>query len=163
MNKDTILLDHGSGGLASQELIRDLLLKYLDNPVIRNLEDSAVVGEIEGRIVFTTDSYVIDPPFFPGGNIGSLAVHGTINDLAMKGAVPICLSLGLILEEGLAVSDLEVIVSSIARSCSRAEVVVATGDTKVVPRGKGDGIFINTSGIGSVPFGLEISASRAKA
>lgn len=163
MNKDTILLDHGSGGLASQELIRDLLLKYLDNPIIRDLEDSAVVGEIEGRIAFTTDSYVIDPFFFPGGDIGSLSVHGTINDLAMKGAVPVCLSLGLILEEGLAVSDLEVIVSSIARACSRAEVVVATGDTKVVPRGKGDGIFINTSGIGSVPVGLNISASRAQA
>lgn len=162
MFKDKILLDHGSGGLASQELIRDIFLKYLDNPFLADLEDSAVIGEIEGRVVFTTDSYVVDPLFFPGGDIGSLSVHGTINDLAMKGASPICLSLGFILEEGLAFSDLERIVSSIALACGEAGVVVATGDTKVVPRGKGDGVFINTAGIGTVPGGLDISASRAR-
>ena len=138
-----ILLDHGSGGLASQELISSIFVKHLDNPTLRGLEDSAVLDRPAGRIAFTTDSYVVDPIFFPGGDIGMLAVHGTINDLAMRGAQPLCLSLGLILEEGMALADLERIVISIA-ACSRdSGVPVVTGDTKVVPRGKGDKIFIN--------------------
>jgi len=157
-----ILLDHGSGGLASQELISSIFVKHLDNPTLRGLEDSAVLDRPAGRIAFTTDSYVVDPIFFPGGDIGMLAVHGTINDLAMRGAQPLCLSLGLILEEGMALADLERIVISIA-ACSRdSGVPVVTGDTKVVPRGKGDKIFINTSGIGVVADGIDISSKNAR-
>jgi len=157
-----ILLDHGSGGLASQELISSIFVKHLDNPTLRGLEDSAVLDRPAGRIAFTTDSYVVDPIFFPGGDIGMLAVHGTINDLAMRGAQPLCLSLGLILEEGMLLADLERIVISIA-ACSRdSGVPVVTGDTKVVPRGKGDKIFINTSGIGVLADGIDISSKNAR-
>jgi hydrogenase expression/formation protein HypE len=159
----TILLDHGSGGLASQELISTLFLKHLDNKVLSALEDSAVMDNQPGRLAFTTDSYVVDPIFFPGGDIGTLAVHGTINDLAMRGARPLCLSLGLILEEGLPLADLERIIISIRDASQNSGVPIVTGDTKVVPRGKADKIFINTSGIGLVADGVEISATRAKA
>jgi len=159
----TILLDHGSGGLASQELISRLFLKHLGNKVLAALEDSAVMDNQPGRLAFTTDSYVVDPIFFPGGDIGALAVHGTINDLAMRGARPLALSLGLILEEGLPLTDLERIIISIKEALLTAGVPIVTGDTKVVPRGKADKIFINTSGIGLVADGVEISATRAKA
>jgi hydrogenase expression/formation protein HypE len=159
----TILLDHGSGGLASQELISSLFLKHLGNKVLAALEDSAVMENQPGRLAFTTDSYVVDPIFFPGGDIGTLAVHGTINDLAMRGARPLCLSLGLILEEGLPLADLERIIISIKEASLASGVPIVTGDTKVVPRGKADKIFINTSGIGLVADGVEISATRAKA
>ncbi len=162
MSEKTILLDHGSGGLASQELISSLFLKHLDNPVLRGLEDSAVLENFPGRLAFTTDSYVVDPIFFPGGDIGKLAVHGTINDLAMRGARPLYLSLGMILEEGLPLDDLERIVISISEACRESGVPIVTGDTKVVPRGKGDKIFINTSGIGIVPEGLNISSQNAR-
>lgn len=162
MPEHTILLDHGSGGLASQKLIGELFLKHLDNPTLRTLEDSAVLANQPGRLAFTTDSYVVDPIFFPGGDIGKLAVHGTINDLAMRGAVPHCLSLGLILEEGFAMADLERIIVSIAEACREAAVPIVTGDTKVVPKGKGDKIFINTSGIGFIPDGIDISSKMAK-
>jgi hydrogenase expression/formation protein HypE len=163
MSKKTILLDHGSGGLASQELISGLFLKYLDNPILRSLEDSAIIDNHPGRLAFTTDSYVVDPIFFPGGDIGKLAVHGTINDLAMRGARPLCLSLGLILEEGMDMGDLEKIIISIGEACISCGVPVVAGDTKVVPKGKGDKIFINTSGIGIVPDGIDISSKNAKA
>jgi len=113
--KKKILLDHGSGGIASQELISDVFLKYLDNSTLASLEDSAVLENHPGKLAFSTDSYVVDPIFFPGGNIGTLAVHGTINDLAMRGACPLCLSLGLILEEGLDFDDLERVIASIAK------------------------------------------------
>jgi hydrogenase expression/formation protein HypE len=159
----TILLDHGSGGLASQELISRLFLKHLDNTVLAALEDCAVIDNQPGRLALTTDSYVVDPIFFPGGDIGSLAVHGTINDLAMRGARPLGLSLGLILEEGLALEDLEKIIISVSQAARAAGVPIVTGDTKVVPRGKADKIFINTSGIGIVADGVEISAAMAKA
>jgi len=159
----TILLDHGSGGLASQELISGLFLKHLGNKVLAALEDSAVMDNQPGRLAFTTDSYVVDPIFFPGGDIGALAVHGTINDLAMRGARPLALSLGLILEEGLPLADLERIIISIKDASQTSGVPIVTGDTKVVPRGKADKIFINTSGIGLVADGVEISATRAKA
>jgi len=159
----TILLDHGSGGLASQELISGLFLKHLGNKVLAALEDSAVMANQPGRLAFTTDSYVVDPIFFPGGDIGALAVHGTINDLAMRGARPLCLSLGLILEEGLPLADLERIIISIKAASQTSATPIVTGDTKVVPRGKADKIFINTSGIGLVADGVEISATRAKA
>ncbi|MGW8160044.1 MAG: hydrogenase expression/formation protein HypE [Desulfoprunum sp.] len=162
MSDKCILLDHGSGGLASQELISSLIVKHLDNPTLRGLEDSAVLDRPAGRIAFTTDSYVVDPIFFPGGDIGMLAVHGTINDLAMRGAQPLCLSLGLILEEGMALDDLERIVISIAACSRESGVPVVTGDTKVVPRGKGDKIFINTSGIGVVADGIDISSKNAR-
>ncbi|MBU0664008.1 MAG: hydrogenase expression/formation protein HypE [Proteobacteria bacterium] len=160
---ETILLDHGSGGLASQELISSLFLKHLGNKVLSALEDSAVMENQPGRLAFTTDSYVVDPIFFPGGDIGTLAVHGTINDLAMRGARPLCLSLGLILEEGLPLADLERIIISIRDASLASGVPIVTGDTKVVPRGKADKIFINTSGIGLVADGVEISATRAQA
>ena len=158
---DTILLDHGSGGRASQQLISDLFLHYLDNPILHRLEDSAVLEPQSGRLAFSTDSFVVDPIFFPGGTIGELAVNGTINDLAMRGARPLCLSLALILEEGLPVSDLKKIIASVAQASKTAAVPIVTGDTKVVPRGKADKIFINTSGIGVVKPGCEISALQA--
>lgn len=162
MRAATIQLEHGSGGLASQQLIAELFLRHLDNPLLRDLEDSAVLANQPGRLAFTTDSYVVEPIFFPGGDIGKLAVHGTINDLAMRGARPHCLSLGLILEEGFPMVDLERVVVSIALACREAAVPVVTGDTKVVPRGKADKIFINTSGIGFIPEGIDISSKNAK-
>ncbi|MGE4561262.1 MAG: AIR synthase related protein, partial [Desulfobulbus sp.] len=149
MNADSIVsLDHGSGGLASQNLISGLFLKYLHSPQLHDLEDCAILGEHAGRIAFSTDSYVVDPLFFPGGDIGMLAVHGTINDLAMRGARPIALSLALIIEEGFPLADLERVIASVARCSEEAGVAVVTGDTKVVPRGKVDKIFVNTTGIG---------------
>jgi len=163
MLEKTILLDHGSGGLASQRLISGLFLKHLDNPILRTLEDSALLENQPGRLAFTTDSYVVDPIFFPGGDIGKLAVHGTINDLAMRGAKPLCLSLGLILEEGFPLADLEQVIISISEACNEANVPIVTGDTKVVPKGKGDKIFINTSGIGFVEEEINISSQKAKA
>ncbi len=162
MTENTILLDHGSGGLASQELISGLFLKHLDSPVLRGLEDSAVLDNQPGRLVFTTDSYVVDPIFFPGGDIGKLAVHGTINDLAMRGGRPLCLSLALILEEGLALEELEKIIISIAEAAGETGVPVVTGDTKVVPRGKADKVFINTSGIGVADESLSLSSKNGK-
>lgn len=162
MSEKTILLDHGSGGLASQELISNLFLKYLDNPILHSLEDSAIIENQPGKLAFTTDSYVVDPLFFPGGDIGKLAIHGTINDLAMRGARPLGLSLGLILEEGFPLADLERVISSISEACKEAGVDVVAGDTKVVPKGKGDKIFINTSGIGIVNEDVDISSQKAK-
>ena len=161
-NMKKILLDHGSGGIASQELISQVFLKHLDNSILASLEDSAVMDNHPGKLAFSTDSYVVDPIFFPGGDIGTLAVHGTINDLAMRGARPLCLSLGLILEEGLDLDDLERIIASIARCSKSADVPIVTGDTKVVPRGKCDKIFINTSGIGVVAEGVNVSSVTAK-
>ena len=162
MSEKTILLDHGSGGLASQQLISELFLKHLDSPILRGLEDSAILENKPGKLAFTTDSYVVDPLFFPGGDIGKLAVHGTINDLAMRGATPYCLSLGLILEEGMSLEELERVIISISEACKEAKVPVVTGDTKVVPKGKGDKIFINTSGIGFVADDIDISSKNAK-
>ena len=162
MRTKKIALDHGSGGEASQELIEKILLTRLDNPLLRPLDDSAVLDIPGGRLVLTTDSYVVDPPFFAGGNIGSLAVHGTVNDLSMQGAVPLYLTLGLILEEGLPMEDLIRIIDSVAQASMEAGVKVIAGDTKVVPRGNMDKIFINTSGIGSVPDGVDVSSHNAR-
>jgi len=159
---DCILLDHGSGGLASQNLIGELFLKYLKDPLLNQLEDAAVLEQQQGRLAFSTDSYVVDPIIFPGGNIGELAVNGTINDLAMRGAKPLCLSLGLILEEGFLLARLEEIIKSIAQAADYAGVPVVTGDTKVVPAGKADKIFINTSGIGVVDVNTEVTTVRAQ-
>jgi len=162
VQKKTITLDHGSGGVASQELITSLMLNHLPDPRLHRLEDAALLPAQNGRLAFSTDSYVVDPIFFPGGNIGELAVNGTINDLAMQGASPLCLSLGLILEEGLPLDDLETIMAAIGACCEAAGVPVVTGDTKVVPRGKGDRIFINTSGIGVVADGVHIGTDRIR-
>ncbi|HEX7319499.1 MAG TPA: hydrogenase expression/formation protein HypE [bacterium] len=160
---DKITLGHGSGGSLTGRLIRKTILKVFRDPVLRRLEDSAAVlirnetrtGKLRGmKIAFTTDSYVIDPIFFPGGDIGKLAVCGTVNDLAMKGAVPRYISLSLIIEEGLAFVDLEKILRSAAATARQAGVAVVCGDTKVVDKGKADKIFINTSGIGFVKVTL---------
>ncbi len=158
---ETIQLDHGSGGLASQELIKEIFLSRLNNPELGALEDCALVNTKIGLLAFSTDSYVVDPLFFPGGDIGLLAVHGTINDLAMRGARPLCLSLAMILEEGCPLTDLRRIVASIHKASSDSGVPVVTGDTKVVPKGKGDKVFINTSGIGLVDKETKISATMA--
>jgi hydrogenase expression/formation protein HypE len=159
--EDKILLAHGSGGKIAHELVSRVFVTALDNPMLARLDDSAV-ADFSGRLAFTTDSYVVSPIFFPGGDIGKLAVCGTVNDLSMSGAKPLYLSLALIIEEGLPLSDLERIVASIVKAASKADVVIATGDTKVVHRGSADKLFINTAGIGIVPQGVDISGSNAK-
>jgi hydrogenase expression/formation protein HypE len=160
--KDTILLGHGSGGRLSADLVREIFLPALRNPILDRLDDQGIFDIGSQRFAFTTDSFVVKPIFFPGGDIGSLAVHGTINDLAMGGAEPLFLSAAFIIEEGFAISDLRHIVASLRQAAEGAGVQVITGDTKVVERGKGDGIFINTTGIGLVPNGLNLSASHAR-
>ncbi len=155
-------LSHGSGGRAMAQLIEHLFVPAFDNPWLAALNDQAVCEPPAGRLVFTTDSYVVSPLFFRGGDIGSLAVHGTINDLAMAGARPLYLSAGFILEEGLALAELARIVASMAAAARKANVAIVTGDTKVVERGKGDGVFITTSGVGVVAPSLNIDAGRAR-
>jgi hydrogenase expression/formation protein HypE len=160
--RDRILLGHGSGGTLSAELVRDIFLPAFENPMLAQLNDQAVVQVNGSRLAITTDSFVVNPLFFPGGDIGSLAVHGTVNDLAMGGAQPLFLSVAFILEEGLPMETLQRVVDSLARAANDAGVQVVAGDTKVVEKGKGDGLFINTTGIGVVPEGLELSADRAQ-
>jgi hydrogenase expression/formation protein HypE len=160
--KDTILLGHGSGGKLSAELVREVFLPALHNPILDRLDDQGTFEVGNQRLAMTTDSFVVKPLFFPGGDIGSLAVHGTVNDLVMGGAKPLCLSVAFIIEEGFAIEELRRIVKSLRRAAADAGVQVITGDTKVVERGKGDGVFINTTGIGIVPQGLELSANRAR-
>lgn len=160
--KDTILLGHGSGGKLGAELIHDIFLPALDNSFLARLDDQATVSINGQRIAITTDSFVVKPLFFPGGDIGSLAVHGTVNDLAMGGATPLFLSAAFIIEEGFSMEELRRIVDSMHSAAANAGVQVVTGDTKVVEKGKGDGLFINTTGIGIVPDGLELSANRAR-
>jgi hydrogenase expression/formation protein HypE len=152
---------HGGGGRAMAELIGALFLRHFDNPYLAQGNDQAAFDVGAGRMVMSTDSHVISPLFFPGGDIGSLAVHGTINDVAMSGARPLYLSAAFILEEGLPLADLERIVVSMAEASRRAGAPVITGDTKVVERGKGDGVFITTTGVGVVPDGVNISGDRA--
>jgi len=149
---EIITLDHGSGGEKTSGLIKELVLKYLGNSVLDRLEDAALIPAGD-HIVFSTDSFVIDPLFFPGGNIGKLCVCGTANDISMRGGRPYALSLGLIIEEGFRMADLEKILASISETAGIAGIRVVTGDTKVVEKGKGDGIYINTSGIGLPVFG----------
>ncbi len=160
--RKTIVMGHGSGGKLTAQLIRDLFLPAFDNPLLAKLDDQAVLAAGEARIALTTDSYVVTPLFFPGGDIGRLAVHGTINDIAMSGAVPLALSAAFILEEGLAMDELARVVDSMADAARAAGVPVATGDTKVVNRGSADRMFITTSGVGLVPPGVDISASNAQ-
>jgi hydrogenase expression/formation protein HypE len=162
MKSDIILLGHGSGGKLSHELLDTLIVPTLSGISQRDQNDAAVLAAQDGRLAFTTDSYVVDPIFFPGGNIGDLAIHGTVNDLAMAGSRPIAISVGLIIEEGLAVSALREILESMRAAARQAEVAIVTGDTKVVPRGKADKIFINTSGIGVIDHDLQITGSNAQ-
>lgn len=159
---ERIVLGHGSGGRLSAELLRDVFLPLFSNPVLNRLEDQACLDIGGVRVAFTTDSFVVHPLFFPGGNIGSLAVHGTINDLAMGGAKPLFLSAGFILEEGLDMEVLRRAAASMAEAAAAAGVAIVTGDTKVVEKGKGDGLFINTTGIGVVAEGISLSASAAR-
>lgn len=162
MNTEKILLDHGSGGKLSHQLISDLILKYFHNSILAELDDCAVLKIQGNQLAFSTDSYTVDPIFFPGGNIGELAIFGTVNDLAMRGAKPVFLSVGFIIEEGFSFSDLEKILAGMQRAAMEANIEIVTGDTKVVPKGAADKIFINTSGIGIVPEGIKIAGSNAR-
>jgi hydrogenase expression/formation protein HypE len=161
MDDETILLAHGSGSRLSHDLIEKNLLPSLTNPLLAKLDDSAVF-DLSGRLAFTTDSYVVSPIFFPGGDIGKLAVCGTVNDLSTSGATPLYLSLSFIIEEGLTLDELKKIVGSIRTAANEAGVTIVTGDTKVVNRGSADKLFINTSGIGEIPEGVDISGSNAR-
>src|ERR1022692_115785 len=160
--KDTVLLGHGSGGKLSAELVRDVFLPAFDNPALARLDDQAIVQVNGSRIAITTDSFVVKPLFFPGGDIGSLAVHGTVNDLAMGGAQPLFLSVAFIIEEGLSMGVLRRVVESLQRAAASAGVQIVTGDTKVVEKGSGDGLFINTTGIGLLELDVQMSANRAR-
>lgn len=157
-----ILLGHGSGGKLTADLVEKIILPAFSNAALDRLDDQAIVSFGDARLAFTTDSYVVTPIFFPGGDIGELAVNGTINDLAMGGAKPLFLSVAFILEEGLPVADFQRVVASVRRAADRAGVQVITGDTKVVGRGSGDKVFITTSGIGIVAAGLDLSSSRVQ-
>ncbi|HUW50980.1 MAG TPA: hydrogenase expression/formation protein HypE [Sulfuricella sp.] len=155
-------MTHGSGGRAMAQLVEELFLAAFDNEYLNQQNDQASFHVPGGRMVMATDSHVVSPLFFPGGDIGCLSVHGTLNDVAMAGAVPLYLSAGFILEEGFPLADLARIVASMAHAAGEAGVPIVTGDTKVVERGKGDGVFINTTGIGVVPAGVNISGERAR-
>jgi hydrogenase expression/formation protein HypE len=162
-NYPTIVMGHGAGGKMMNDLIRHLFAAEFQNELLGQLADSTTINLEAGRMAFTTDSFVVSPLFFPGGDIGELAINGTVNDLAMSGAKPLYLSAGFILEEGLPMETLGRITISMGRACKIAGVQIATGDTKVVNKGHGDGIYINTSGIGYVPEGVDIRPTNAKA
>ncbi|HYD32641.1 MAG TPA: hydrogenase expression/formation protein HypE [Azospirillaceae bacterium] len=155
-------MSHGAGGKTMAQLVEELFVASFDNPWLARRNDQASVEMPAGRLVMTTDSYVVSPLFFPGGDIGCMAVHGTVNDLAMAGAKPLYLTAGFILEEGFPLKDLKRIVDSMADAARAAGVAIVTGDTKVVERGKGDGVFINTAGIGVAPAGVNPSGERAR-
>ncbi|WP_420476320.1 hydrogenase expression/formation protein HypE [Noviherbaspirillum sp. ST9] len=155
-------MSHGSGGRAMAQLIDELFLPAFDNAALRQMNDQAAFTVPAGRMVMATDSHVVSPLFFAGGDIGCLSVHGTINDVAMAGATPLTLAAGFILEEGFPLADLRRIVESMAAASREAGVPVVTGDTKVVEQGKGDGVFISTTGVGIVPPGVNISGNRAR-
>lgn len=162
MNNDLILLGHGSGGRLSHQLLDELIIPIVSGIAPSGQNDAALLEHLPGRIAYTTDSFVVDPIFFPGGTIGSLAVHGTVNDLAMMGARPLWLSVGLIIEEGFSKADLKTILADMRAAADAAGVKIVTGDTKVVPRGKADKIFITTSGVGSVEHALPIHGANAQ-
>lgn len=166
-NYPTIVMGHGSGGRMMTDLIQHLFVPLFENDTLTNLGDSAVLelpidGNAPLRLAFSTDSFVVKPLFFPGGDIGELAVNGTVNDLAMSGACPLFLSAGMILEEGLPMDTLGQVAASMAAACQQSGVTLVTGDTKVVNRGHGDGLYINTSGIGIIPSGITIAPSLAR-
>jgi hydrogenase expression/formation protein HypE len=161
MKDDKVMLDHGAGGRMSHSLIADIMLPVFDNPVLSKLDDGAIL-DIDGmRIAFSTDTFTVDPIFFPGGSIGDLAVNGTVNDIAMCGANPLFLSVGMLIEEGFPMEELKRILRAMGNAADAAGVKIITGDTKVVPKGAADRIFINTSGLGLIPEGVEISCQRA--
>lgn len=162
-DRKQIVLGHGSGGKLSAQLVRELFLPAFDNEYLRKLDDQAVFEAGEARLAFTTDSFVVTPLFFPGGNIGDLAVNGTVNDLAMSGARPMFLSAAFIMEEGFSLAELGRVVEAMSQAARRAGVSIVTGDTKVVSRGSADKLFITTSGVGLVPAGVNISASSVRA
>jgi hydrogenase expression/formation protein HypE len=162
LRDEVVTLAHGSGGKATRALVEGLFLEELANPLLEPLGDSALL-ELNGfRLAFTTDSYVVKPIVFPGGDIGELAVNGTVNDLAVAGARPVALSAGFVVEEGFDVAELRRLAASMARAAEAAGTVIAAGDTKVVERGKADGLYVNTAGIGLVPPGLELGESRVR-
>jgi hydrogenase expression/formation protein HypE len=163
MDEKLILLGHGSGGVLSHELLEEIFIRHFGNPLLLPLEDASLLQSPTGQLAFTTDSYVVKPLFFPGGDIGRLSVCGTVNDLSMRGAEPLCLSAGFIVEEGFALADLERVVASMSRASREAGVLIACGDTKVVEKGAADGLFINTAGIGQVRKGTTISVVNAAA
>ncbi|WP_455245304.1 hydrogenase expression/formation protein HypE [Petrachloros mirabilis] len=162
LNQNNVQMAHGGGGILMQRLIQDVFVRSFGYPPDSCLHDGATGSVPEGTLAFTTDSYVVHPLFFPGGDIGSLAVYGTVNDLAMCGAKPLWLSAGFILEEGLPIETLQRVVDSMAQAARDANVSIVTGDTKVVDRGKGDGIFINTAGVGIVPSGISVGPRRVE-
>lgn len=157
-----VVIGHGSGGRLSAQLISEVFLPAFDNEILRRMDDQAVVNLDQARVAFTTDSFVVTPIFFPGGDIGDLAVNGTVNDLAMSGATPLYLSAAFIIEEGFPMEDLQRVVDSMARAARKAGVAIVTGDTKVVNRGCADRLFVTTAGVGVVPAGISVSAGRAK-
>jgi hydrogenase expression/formation protein HypE len=157
-----VLLAHGEGARLTRRLIREELLAAFDNEFLRPLADGAVLPALDGRVVFTTDSYVVSPLFFPGGDIGKLAVHGAVNDLAVCGATPLFLSLGLIVEEGLFLEALRRVVRSVRDAARSCDVQVVTGDVKVVPRGAADGLFVNTAGLGRLRPGVDLGIHRVR-
>ncbi len=164
-NYPTIVMGHGAGGKMMNDLIQHLFASEFHNDLLAQLGDSTSLDMTSfngGQIAFSTDSFVVSPLFFPGGDIGELAINGTVNDLAMSGANPLFLSAGFILEEGLEMETLARISASMAHACEQAEVQIATGDTKVVNKGHGDGVYINTSGIGIIPTGIDIAPQNAK-
>ncbi len=161
MVSDKITLAHGAGGKMSQELMEQVILPAYGNPLLNEMHDGAAVN-MSGHVAFTTDSYVVQPLFFAGGNIGKLAVCGTVNDLAMTGAIPRYISAGLILEEGFPIADLKRILATMRQMADEAGIYIVTGDTKVVDKGKADGIFINTAGIGDIIPGTQISPKHVK-
>jgi len=158
---DIVQMAHGGGGTLTARLIETLIVPAFDNAPLSALGDGAVLKVGDERLAFTTDSFVVNPIFFPGGDIGSLAVHGTVNDLAMCGAEPLFLSSGLVIEEGFAMRDLQRVVAGMAEACRAVGVALVTGDTKVVDRGKGDGIYVNTSGVGRLRQGVTVGPDRA--
>lgn len=159
---DTIKIAHGSGGRQSRELVKNIILKYFNNPLLAQLEDAAVLENTPAKIAFTTDSYVVDPIFFPGGNIGDVAICGTVNDLSVKGAKPKYISVSFIIEEGFPVADFKKILVAMQKRAKEADILIATGDTKVTPKGKTDKIFINTSGIGFMLKNADIAATNIR-
>ncbi|WP_019627256.1 hydrogenase expression/formation protein HypE [Thioalkalivibrio sp. ALJT] len=162
IRRGRIEMSHGGGGRAMSQLIDELFQAAFDHPALQQGDDCAVLDRPEGRLVMATDSHVVSPLFFPGGDIGSLAVHGTINDVITSGGRPLWMTVGFILEEGFPLADLKRIVDSMAAAALEAGIAIVTGDTKVVERGHGDGVFINTTGVGVVAEGLDLSGSRAR-
>ncbi|GAB6051454.1 hydrogenase expression/formation protein HypE [Magnetospira thiophila] len=162
LREGRVEMSHGAGGRAMAQLIDELFVEAFDNDLLRQGNDQARFEVPAGRMVMSTDSFVVQPLFFPGGDIGALAVHGTVNDVALSGAKPLYLSAGFILEEGLPLADLKKIIDSMGRAAREAGVMIITGDTKVVEKGSGDGVFINTAGVGILPEGLTLSGDQAK-